>query len=123
MNKLLIVSILQSGGNLFDVRHYHFDRHERTARVALAKGSIGSVLHYQKRDRTLDPEVEHAHNIGVEQMRDCASFAAEMFNVVIDQASAQHLDCSQCIEMDMIAEINVCESPLSNKLKNSIVPQ
>jgi len=123
MNKLLIVSILQSGGNLFDIWHYNFDRLWYTARVTLAKGSIWGIFHYQKRYRTLDPEVQHAHNIRMEQMRDGTSFAAEVFNVVINQTSAQHLDSSQCIEMDMLSEINVGESTLSNKLKNSIVPQ
>ena len=113
MDELLVVSILQGGGNLLHIRNENFDRHLCPTWMMLAQGSIGRVFHDQKRDSTIDTEVQHSHNIGMDEMRDSASLAAKVVDAVIDQVSSQQLDGGLSVEMNMLTEIDIGKPTLA----------
>ena len=95
------------------IRNENFDRHLCPTWMMLAQGSIGRVFHDQKRDSTIDTEVQHSHNIGMDEMRDSASLAAKVVDAVIDQVSSQQLDGGLSVEMNMLTEIDIGKPTLA----------
>jgi hypothetical protein len=92
MDELAIMSILQSGSDLFGVRENGRQGNWHSFGVTLSQGAMRSIAHNQKGSAFLDAKLQNAHNMWVLQVGDRACLKAEFLNVVTCQVGAEHFD-------------------------------
>ena len=86
VDDLFIVSVLQSGGHLLDMRQNNFRREHDTRAITLAQGAIGSVIHDQEWSVALYTEFQYLYDIGMSQASDSARLCEKVPHVVVGQS-------------------------------------
>ena len=69
----------------------------------------------------MNAEVQHAHDMGVHQVGDSARLGEEAISVVNCQFGVEYLDGDLRSQVDMLAQIDVCESSTINQANDAIV--
>ena len=112
MDELLIVGILQGFGDLLDIADNGGQRQRDAFGMSVAQRAVGGVVHDEERDAILDIEVQHTHNMRVDERCDGLGFAVEVLDV-----GSLH------VEPQVLAEIDLGETSASQETYEAIVAQ
>src|SRR5258708_8901365 len=69
----------------------------------------------------MNAEVQHAHDMRVYQVGNSAGLGEEAISVVNRQGGVEYLDGDLRSQVDMLAQIDVCESSTINQANDTIV--
>ena len=83
--------------------------------MTLAQGTIGCIIHDQKRVPILHTKFEDAHDIRVDQVGDRACLLAEILHIIACQAHTHHFDGSQGTEVNMFSQVDLGKAAFSEQ--------
>jgi hypothetical protein len=78
MNYFSIMCVLQSLSDLLNIRNNGCEWQICSFGITLAQGPIRRVVHHEKWHITLDPKVEYAYNMRMQQVSNDPRFAEEI---------------------------------------------
>ena len=81
--------------------------------MTLAQGTIGCIIHDQKRVPILHTKFEDAHDIRMDQVGDRACLRAKVLHFIGCQAHTRHFDGSLSTEVDMFAQVDFGKAAFS----------
>ncbi len=117
------VGVLQGGSNLLDVGHRCGEREAGTTRVTLAQGALARIVHGQKRDALFHSKVVDAHNMRMVEASEQLRLGEEGVDIFVFQRGMQDFEGGTAFEIDMLAQIDLCEAASSKQAQQAIVAQ
>src|SRR5713101_1194621 len=94
-----------------------------TSAVALTQRATRSVVHHQKRNASLQAEVQYTHNVGMYQASNGACLSTKLLHILVYEGYTEHLDGRWCPKMNMLAQIDFGEAPTAQQAGETIVAQ
>src|ERR1700694_4312896 len=84
--------------------------------MQLTQRAVWSVLHDEERNALHHIVFQDAHDRGMLQVGDGTGLLKKVSFIIICQPHLKYFNCSQSIEVYMLAEVDISETPLSNHL-------
>ena len=89
--------------------------------MTLAQGAIRGVLHNEERDAIYHVVFQDAHNRGMLQVGDGTCFFKKVLFILVSQSHLEHFDCSRCVEIYMLAKVDISEASLPKLTDQAVV--
>src|SRR6266567_5161691 len=124
MDQLLIVGILQSLSDLFDVGDDHWEGEDAPFGMVLAQCPTRGIAHDQERGAIDDIEIKDAHDMGVFEAGDGVSLLLETLHFApVGKARVQDFDGSGGTQTQMFAQVDFCEATSPQETDEAIVAE
>src|SRR5713226_1164695 len=123
MDEHLIMDILQRAGHLFDVGDDALERQAGMFGEELAQGAVGSVVHDHERGQVLDAHVQHAHNMGMLQLRQRTRLVKKFARPLTNIAPVEDFDGDGYIQVKVFAVIDLGKSAAPKQTPQAIFAQ
>ena len=121
MDNAVIVSVLQGGGDLFDVRDGLLEREGGVSRVTFAQSAARSVIHRDEGRAMIDGEVADMNDIGMGELGERLRFGEKDLFVVFVERFEQDLDSSIIVQIEMFAQVDFCKCTFTEEASEAIV--
>src|SRR6266568_9502824 len=91
--------------------------------MTLTQGAIWRIVHRQIRNSVVvfKPKIQHAHNMRVDKLRNSARLFAKVLCAINRQLRLEDFYRRLRAKMDMLAQIHLGETTLSNRRMNAII--
>src|SRR2546421_6744299 len=117
------MGILQGSGDLVNVGNDALYRQRSARWMHLSQRTIGGIVHDKKGQVLLHVKIEDAHDMGMHETSNRARLRAEWFDVVARQVGMQHFDGHLRIEVQVLSQVDVGKTALSQQAQQVIVAQ
>ena len=89
----------------------------------LSQRTVGGIVHDKKGQVLLHVKIEDAHDMGMHETSNRARLRAEWFDVVARQVGMQHFDGRLRVEVQVLSQVDVGKTALSQQAQQAIVAQ
>src|SRR2546421_5335008 len=117
------MGILQGSGDLVNVGNDALYRQRSARWMHLSQRTIGGIVHDKKGQVLLHVKIEDAHDMGMHETSNRARLRAEWFDVVARQVGMQHFDGHLRVEVQVLSQVDVGKTALSQQAQQVIVAQ
>src|SRR2546421_12599275 len=91
--------------------------------MQLSQRTIGGIIHDKEGQVLLYIKIEDAHDMGMHEARNHARLRAEWLDVLAGQVGMQHFDGRLRVEVQMLSQVDVGKTALSQQAQQAIVAQ
>src|SRR5581483_6064912 len=113
MNQLLVVSILQSRGDLFDIGNHRFYSQWHPPGMTFSQAAKGGIVHHEIREMALHTEVEHAEDMRVSEMCHHTGFLEKSFLFVTRELGSSYFNSCLQLYKDVFTQVDLCKPSLA----------
>ncbi len=103
MDQFGIMGVLESGGELLNIGNNDGEWNVAHTGMAVAQSAVGSVVHDDKGRFALNAEVQHADNVGMDELCKIAGLGAELSAIIFCYLCIHDFNGGLCVEVDMLA--------------------